>query len=167
MDLVICGYHAMAKPERFRDFYKCWLPNVMQSAFTRKSSRKMYARNTDMYLKALEKYEIDILSHPNHPIKIDVVEVAKACKHFGTYYELNGKRIGITDKQLEEVAGTGVEFICNSDAHSAERVGDFEIGVSAAARIGISYAQIANWERIPTFRSQRLKELKSIYELIL
>ncbi|MCL2798001.1 MAG: PHP domain-containing protein [Firmicutes bacterium] len=166
MDLVICGYHVMAKPERSRDFFRCWLPNVMQAAFIHKSSRRMYARNTDMYLKALEKYEIDILSHPNHPIKIDVVEVAKAAKHFGTYYELNGKRIGITDKQLGEVAATGVEFICDSDAHSPERVGDFELGATAARRVGIPYNQIANWERLPSFRSRKPKESRDAYEFI-
>jgi len=166
MDVVLCGYHGMAKPERFRDFYRCWLPNIFQCV-THLSTRGLYVRNTDMYLHALEKYEIDILSHPNHPVKIDFVEVAKAAKHFGTYYELNGKRLGVTDKQLESVAATGVEFVCDSDAHHPGRVGDFEVGLSAAERVGIPYERIANWERIPSFRSQEIKKSKKAYEFIL
>jgi len=166
LDLVICGYHFMVKSDRFKDFYRFWLPNLMQT-LTKKSSAKMYARNTDMYLKALEKYEIDILSHPNYGIEIDVVEVAKACRHFGTYFELNGKRINLSELQLEQVAETGVEFICSSDAHSAERVGNFENGISAVERARIPWSQVANWERLPSFRSKKLKDSLKSHEFIL
>ena len=166
MDVVICGYHFMVKSDRFKDFFEFWLPNFFQQ-LTHKSSAKMYARNTEMYIKALEKYEIDVISHPNYGIKIDVIEVAKACKHFGTYFELNGKRINLTKEQLIAVADTGVEFICNSDAHVVSNVGNFQNGINALDCAGIPYTQVANWERIPQFRSAKLKESLRTHEFIL
>ena len=102
---------------------------------------------------------MDIVSHINYGIKADAVEVARACRHFGTYVELNGKRISMTDKELELIAAEGTEFICDSDAHSVERVGDFSVPIAAIERVGIPYSQIANWERLPRFRSRKEKGL--------
>jgi len=155
LDVVVCGYHFMVKPDRFKDIFKFWLPNFFQQVF-KVPSKKMFVRNTDMYIKALEKYEIDILSHPNYSIAIDTYEVAKACKHFGTYFELNGKRISVTDKELEKVVSTGVEFVANSDAHKLEDVGNFKRVDETINRIGLPRSQIANWERIPTWRSKKV-----------
>jgi len=164
LDVVVCGYHFMVKPDRPSDTFKFWLPNFFQQV-TKKSSAKMYARNTDMYIKSLEKYEIDIVSHPNYGIKIDVVEVAKACKCFGTYFELNGKRISITDKQLEDVFKTGVEFVANSDAHKFKDIGNFSLIHETLERTGLPYEQIANWNRIPTWRSKKMRNSLGHLEL--
>jgi len=155
LDVVVCGYHFMVKPDRFKDIFKFWLPNFFQQVF-RRPSKKMFVRNTDMYIKALEKYEIDILSHPNYSIAIDTCEVAKACKAHGTYFELNGKRISLTDKELEKVIDTGVEFVANSDAHRLEEVGDFKLINETVDRIGLPRKQIANWNRIPAWRSKKI-----------
>ena len=165
LDVVVCGYHFMVKPDHPRDIFKFFLPNFFQQAFKMKSNKKMFIRNTDMYIKALEKYEIDIVSHPNYGIEIDVVEVAKACKHHGTYFELNGKRISMTDKQLEDVTATGVEFVGNSDAHKIEDVGNFKLIEDTIARIGLPTKQIANWERIPTWRSKKLQSMLGHLEI--
>ena len=106
-----------------------------------------------------DKYDVDIVSHINYGIRADAVEVARACKYYGTYVELNGKRISMTDEDLAEMASEGAEFICDSDAHSVNRVGDFSVPVACIERVGIPYSQIANWERLPKFRSRRKKGL--------
>jgi len=164
LDVVVCGYHFMVKPDRFGDIFKCWWPNMFEQ-MTGKGSKKMYVRNTDMYIKALHKYEIDILSHPNYGIKIDIVEVAKACKALGTYFELNGKRISMTDKQLESVFATGVEFICNSDAHDFKAIGNFDLQEQMLVRTGLPREQIANWNRLPVWRSKKMKKSLSHLEI--
>ena len=73
--------------------------------------------------------------------------------------ELNGKRISMTDEDLAKIAAEDVEFICDSDAHSVGRVGDFSVPVACIERVGIPYSQIANWERLPRFRSRIAKGL--------
>jgi len=164
LDVVVCGYHFMVKPDHFKDTFKFWLPNFMQQV-TKKSSHKIYVRNTDMYIKALEKYEIDIVSHPNYGIKIDAVEVAKACKKHGSYFELNGKRISLTDKQLEDVFATGVEFVANSDAHKYADIGNFKLIDETLDRTGLPRSQIANWDRFPVWRSKKMRKSLGHLEL--
>jgi putative hydrolase len=159
LDLVICGYHKFVMPDRPSDMAKFFLPNFLFGGSETKSSAKLIKRNTDAYLKALEKYDIDIVSHINHAIKADAVEVARACKHYGTYVELNGKRVSMKDCDIEKMAQEGVQFICNSDAHSAGRVGDFSVPMAVVERLGIPFDQIANWEKLPKFRSRKKKGL--------
>ncbi|MFR1565424.1 MAG: PHP domain-containing protein [Christensenellales bacterium] len=158
LDIVVCGYHKFVLPDRLSDFGMFFLPNFIWGN-TEKCSAKLIKRNTDAYIKLLEKYDIDIVSHINYGIKADAAEVARACRHFGTYVELNGKRISMTDKELAVIASEGTEFICDSDAHSINRVGDFSVPVAAVERVGIPYSQIANWERLPRFRSRIKKGL--------
>lgn len=156
LDIIVCGYHKLVVPGRASDLFAFFLPNLLRGE-SENCPKKQIVRNTDAYLKLLESYEIDIVSHINYGIKADAVEVAKACKHFGTYVELNGKRISMTDGELEKITAEGVEFICDSDAHSVDRVGDMSLPLETAKRIGIPFSQIANWERLPTFRSRKEK----------
>lgn len=154
LDLVICGYHKLVFSDKISDM-GFFVRNLLGGES--KSSVRRMVKNTDAYLKLLEKYEIDIISHINYGISADAVEVAKACKHFGTFVELNGKRINITDAEIEKMLENGVEFICNSDAHSVDRIADFSVPLAVINRVGVPMESIANWERLPQFRSRKSK----------
>ncbi len=158
LDMVVCGYHKLVNPDIIADYWKIFIPNMYES-ITKKSSLRVKNRNTDMYLRAIERHDIDILSHPNNGINADVIEVGKACKFYGTYMELNGKGNYMTDRELETLVGMGVQFIANSDAHESERVGEISKPMEIIERVGIPYDQIANWEKIPKFRSRIKKKL--------
>ena len=158
LDLVVCGYHKLVKSDYFADYWKIFIPNMFES-ITKASSLKVKNRNTDMYLRAIERHDIDILSHPNNGINTDVIEVGKACKFYGTYMELNGKGNYMTDKELEKLIGMGVQFIANSDAHEPERIGEISKPMEIIERVGIPFEQIANWEKLPKFRSRIKKKL--------
>ena len=99
LDIIVCGYHKLVYTSSFCAPFSYFLPNNIGC-----SGAKTVARNTEAYVNALEKNEIDILSHPGNYCKCDIAEVARACKHFGTYFELNGKRIKITDNELAAAA---------------------------------------------------------------
>lgn len=157
LDLVVCGYHRFVASMSVPDFFRFHIPNLWSDMWG-KSAKKLIVKNTDAYISAIEKFDIDIVSHMNYGAEVDCKEVAKACAHFGTYVELNGKRVNIPDKDIEAIAQTGAEFICDSDAHSADRVGDMSIGQSVIERLSLPYEKIANWERLPLFRSRRKKE---------
>lgn len=158
LDIVVCGYHKYVQPDKFIDAFGFFWPNFFLDTF-RTSNKKVTTRNTDAYIRALEKYDLDIISHINYGITVDVLEVAKACIHYGTYVELNGKRINMTDAEIEKVAEIGGQFICDSDAHSVNRIGDFSAGEAVIERLHLPYDQIANWEKIPKFRSRQIKKL--------
>lgn len=157
MDIVVCGYHKFVRPNRLADCFRFYMPNfVLDTLGT--STVKTTNRNTDAYIKALEKFDIDIISHMNYGIKVDAVEVAKAAMHYGTYIELNGKRVSMTDEEILKIAELGAEFIVDSDAHSSSRVGEFSVPMKVIERLQIPLSQIANWERLPKLRSRKLKE---------
>ncbi len=161
LDIVICGYHKFVMPFRIKDFFTFFMPNFWLDNF-KATTKKMTVINTDAYLKALDKFDIDIISHLNYGINVDAAEVAKACAHYGTKVELNGKRVSISDSDLEKIANSGAEFICNSDAHSPDRVGDFSKPEAVIERLNLPREKICNWERLPVFRSQKHKaELKA------
>lgn len=147
LDIVVCGYHKLVWHSP-RDGGYFWCNNLGCSG------AKTVARNTDAYVNAVTRNEIDILSHPGNFCKCDVREVARACKAYGTYFELNGKRMYLTDGELEAAAKEGVTFICDSDAHTPRRVGDFGFGLQRARDLGIPSSQIANWGNAPVFRSR-------------
>ena len=153
LDIMVCGYHKLVLPKYPKEFFTFFLNNLIKGES--KSDVKRMVRNTDAYLKMLENYEVDIVSHINYGISADALEIARACRHFGTLVELNGKRINITDKELEIMASEGVNFICDSDAHSPLRVGDFSLPLETIERLHLPYELIANWEKLPTFRSEK------------
>jgi putative hydrolase len=112
-------------------------------------------------LRAIERYDIDILSHPNNGIRTHVLEIAKACKYYGTYVELNGKGNHMTDTEIEKMIEMGVDFIIDSDAHSPDRVGEISKPQAIVDRLHIPEERLANWDKLPRFRS-RIK--KGLYE---
>ena len=89
----------------------------------------------------------------------DYLEVAKAAADYGTYLELNAKKEHLTDEQLMEIVQkTDVRFIINSDAHSADRVGDTKLVEEQLARLDFPMDRIDNIDgKFPNFRLWALK----------
>ena len=152
LDIVICGYHKLVAPKRLRDF-RHFFGNLM---FYNHEwhTKKWLQRNTDVYRSVIEKYNIDVISHINLGIRVDCRQVAKVCAETGTMIELNGKGIAFTDDEMRAMIDTGVMFIVNSDAHSADRVGDFSVPLKLLERVPVPEEQIANLNKKPVFRSQ-------------
>lgn len=152
LDVTVCGFHKFAWPKNAGQGFSFVLPNLWYSAVGQASAKEII-RNTDAYIKLVEKHKVDIISHINYAIKADAVEVARACKHYGTLIELNGKRVNLTDVELEKMIEEETDFIIDSDAHSAAAVGRFDIPRTIAERIHIPPERIANYDKFPVFRS--------------
>ena len=120
-----------------------------------RASEARINRNTTAFLKALDKYPIDVITHLNYGIPTDTLAVARMAKDKGTLIELNGKRINFTDQELEIMASEGVKFIVNSDAHSPERVGECNNALNTIFRLGLPLSQIVNIDKLPKFTSKR------------
>ncbi len=148
LDIMVCGFHRLVKANSMKDSFGFCLPNLMGA-----KSPKMIAKNTDAYIKLIEKHSVDVISHLNYSIVTDAVEVARACREYGVFLELNGKRINLTDAEIEKITEEGTQFIVDSDAHSPQKVGDFAVPQSVIDRIKIPEVQIANLNKTPKFRS--------------
>ena len=149
LDLIIVGHHKFVKAKSIKDQLSLFFRNNISKIFP--VSKKKIEKNTNVYIQALKKYKINILSHINRAIKVDVLKVALAAKEAGTLVELNGKGIFFTDDEMLKMAEAGVKFILDSDAHSANRVGEVDRAISLITRLNIPRELIVNLDQLPNF----------------
>lgn len=159
LDVVLCGFHKLVKTTRFRDKMNFVLKNMLCNFFHFTSKRQI-ERNTNAYITAMKKYQIDVLTHLNHGCKVDVKKVAKVAKETNTYIELNGKRLGMTDQEILDAYKEGAKFILGSDAHAPKRVGDCHKGLQALLRLRIPDSAVVNINNIPTFKAEKRAKKK-------
>ena len=152
LDVLLMGFHAMGKPASFKDKFQLFYPNIFSGAFV--PSKERLSRNTTAYLKALDKYPIDVITHLNYNYPVDTLAVARLAKQKGTFVELNGKRINMSERDIITMAEEGVKFIVNSDAHSPDRVGECNNGINLIFKLGIPLSQVVNIDKIPKFKNK-------------
>jgi putative hydrolase len=150
LDIILMGFHKVIYAKSLKDRFLFFLPNLFAKYFG--YSKKRTEINTKAYLKAIEKNNIDIITHLGYGMQVDAVKVAEHCKKHNVYLELNGKRIKFKQKDMQKIIDTGVKFIINSDAHKPNRVGESPLGISFALKYNIPLEQIANINKVPTFK---------------
>lgn len=153
LDILLMGHHRMVKMKSNKDFYDLSIANMFGSPYA--PSKKRLSRNTTAFLRALDKYPIDVITHLNYGIPTDTLAVAKLAKEKGTFVELNGKRINFTDQELLIMAEEGVNFIVNSDAHTPERVAECNNAINTIFRLNIPLSQVVNIDKLPKFSTKR------------
>lgn len=142
LDIVIAGYHLTSFPYKFADYF-----NITWNALTKytiKSTKGQIARNTAMYVNAIKKHKIDILTHPGFRLDIDYKEVGKVCADYGTYVELSSRHRTPNDGSIEALIATDCQFVLNSDAHRSCDVGSCEFAKSLVESHDIPKDRIAN-----------------------
>ena len=152
IEIVQGGYHAMVGLPTMLKNLLFWTRNVIFKFLP--GRKKLIRRNTAAYKRAIDEYPIDFIGHLNRGIMADAVEVAKYAHSKGVYIELNGRHKSLSKKQIKQMVEVGVEFICNSDAHNPDSVGTFPLAEKMIKKYHIPYSLIANWDRLPDFRSQ-------------
>ncbi|MBO5884253.1 MAG: PHP domain-containing protein [Clostridia bacterium] len=150
LDMLIVGFHSFAKPKNCKEFFKFFLPNIL--GFKRK---KDISRNTLAILKAMDKYNIDIISHPGVNMPMDFNEVSKQAQKTNTYLEINGKRIAYTTNDVQTILNNNAKFVIDSDAHSPQRVGECSKAVNFAIKNNIPYNAIANMGNTIKIKKQK------------
>lgn len=153
LDILLMGHHRMARTTTKKDFYKLTLANMFGSPFA--PSQERLNRNTTAFLRALDKYPIDVITHLNYGFPTDTLAVAKLAKEKGTFVELNGKRINFTDREIITMAEEGVNFIINSDAHTPQKVGECNNAINTIFRLDIPLSQVVNIDKLPKFSTKR------------
>lgn len=158
-DIYLCGIHEVLKYKNFSDMYKILLKNYTAYKFGKKPSQKVVDDTTAAYVNAIKNNPIDVLTHINYKCYCNLEEVAKCCADYGTYIEINTKKRHVSADELNLMAKTGVRFIIDSDAHSADRVGDMKIAKEILAQSSVSLEQIDNIDgRLPKFRFAEFKQ---------
>ncbi len=147
-DVIIFGWHGIRIPPNMKNIKGFWLPNVFKP--TRKRV-KTIVRNTDAYLAAMERYRISILGHLGREINLDKRPIGELAAKKGILIELNSKSVELSAEDMRMLAELGCKFICSSDAHDVDRVGDFS-AVQFFDEAGLDRSLIVNWNNVPVFK---------------
>lgn len=102
--------------------------------------------NAEAVARAVERYKITFVSHPGLYIPMDIDVLAQMSAALKVPLEINGARVTLTKAQLERAMALGASFIINSDAHTAENVGNVGTAIAAAERAGVEEL-VVNLER--------------------
>lgn len=153
LDILLMGYHKMVKTKTFKDQMILKWSSIFDKAF--KPSKERINRNTTAFLKMLDKYPIDVITHLNFGFETETLAVAKMAKQKGVFIELNGKRINFTEDEILTMAAEGVKFIVNSDAHRPEKVGEVNNGMNLIYKLGVPLSQVVNIDSMPKFHKKR------------
>lgn len=110
-----------------------------------KGLRERLARAcTEALTAAVNRYDIDFLTHPGYHYPVNIEPLAAAAAARGTAIEINSSHSLPGAAALRLALERGVNFIIGSDAHRPERVGDFTGAIALAAEAGIPPERILN-----------------------
>ena len=101
-------------------------------------------KTTRAYLAAIDKYDIDIISHPGYAVECDLIQLGRACRDRGILFEINQKHKEQSPDMLRRVAETGCKFVISSDAHRAEDVAQVNTALQKALEAGLTSREIVN-----------------------
>ena len=154
LDFVAMGYHKLVAAPSAEQARRFTLPALFRS----ESKKDAFTR---AYIKAIKRYPLSFVTHPGRDICLNVLEIAKAMSDYGVLFELNGKRVDVSDGELcDVVAKTAVKFIVNSDAHRAEKVGEVSVPLETAERVGLPLERIVNLNKPAILRKPFEEETK-------
>ena len=142
LDILIAGYHLTSLPYKVRDFFKITCSAIARYCF--KPTKAQIARQTKMYVNAVKKNKIDIVTHPGFRLDVDYKELGKVCADYGTYVELSSRHCTPDEKGLEELLLTDCQFVLDSDAHRPENVGECTFAKELVEKLGVDSQRIAN-----------------------
>lgn len=144
LDLLIVGLHPYTLPTSVQEGWNIMGRNSMRRLGCR-FKQKAVESNTRAIIAALDRYpEIDILAHPGLFFRIQVEEVARACKKNRVLFEINCGHKYPPISDIIEANRVGANFIINSDAHFTASVGNLDYGSRIADKLGIDRERIAN-----------------------
>ncbi|NLX61886.1 MAG: PHP domain-containing protein [Tissierellia bacterium] len=145
LDLLLLGFHYGAIPKSIREYMLLNVANPLSKALSF-MGKWIERKNTEAIIKALEKYPIDLITHPGDKARLDIRKVAEVASKKGVALEINAKHKELSVESLRMLLDTKVEFLINSDAHSPQEVGQVDKSIKRAMEAKIPIHRIRNLE---------------------
>lgn len=159
IEVFLAGMHRAVWYPTSEDLERVFIENIVTDFTKIKPTKQLIEYNTKIYINAIKNNPIDILAHPLYGVFADAVEVAKCCADYGTYFEINTKKIHLTIEEWRKVIDTKVNFVVDSDAHSPDRVGDLKLFYKQDEVIHFPRERIFNFDdKIPNLRYAEFKK---------
>lgn len=143
IDILLLGYHFGALPKTIYDGYILYIYNFM-SKFIPTLGKKAKEKNTRALIKAIQKYPVDIITHPNSKVRVDIKKLAREAAKRGTALEINASHSQLSVDGLKIALEEDVMFYINSDAHHPDDVGEVNEGIKRAIEAKVPINRIVN-----------------------
>lgn len=143
LDLLVAGLHPFVRPHRNTEALTWLAPNQAAriSGFARERLRSV---NTKAIAGAVRRYPVDIVSHPDLMLAVDLDELARVCSRYGTALEINTGHVYNKDGIVRAALRYGTPISVNSDAHTPSGVGALASGASLLDRLNFPPEQVFN-----------------------
>lgn len=160
-DIFLAGIHKFVL-YRFKSIFTLATPDLFYTYLKGlKVPNSVRRTNTKTFINVIKNNPVDVITHLNFCCFADAKEVAKAAADYGTYIELNAKKVHVTDDEIYEMLKTDAKFIINSDAHTPSRVGEVSLVEQMVDRLNFPTDRIVNIDgRLPKMRFRAFKEGK-------
>lgn len=144
LDLVLAGLHLQVRPKTLADGFHLIAGNIILARTSRRLKQRVRVVNTKALVEAVNRYDINIITHPGLHLDIDTAELARACARRGTSMEINAGHGYMTEEYVRIAEHHGATFAIDSDAHRPENVGRLERGLAVAEKVGLNPERIIN-----------------------
>lgn len=143
LDLLAVGLHRMVLTTS--QGYVWRVKWAMNASAVFKGLRSKLARScTEALIAAVQRYHVDVLTHPGYHYPVLIEPLATAAAAAGTVIEINSAHGLPHADALVKAMKMGANFSIGSDAHEPERVGDFAAALELARLAGIPPERIIN-----------------------
>ncbi len=143
LDILLVGFHNGAAPRNIKTAGRLYLRNYVSKLFP-VMKRSCAEINTEAMIKAVNRYNIDIVTHPGAKIPFNIQLLAEAAAKRGTALEINSSHGFMSVEYVKMAMKENVSFVIDSDAHTPGRVGDFAKGILIAQQAGLDEGRIIN-----------------------
>jgi len=142
-DIILMGFHKAVWPHSLKDGWDLFARNALAAMRTGANERLRHA-NTMAMIRAIERYPIDIITHPGAKIDIDTKELARAAVKRNVALEINASHGFMTADYARVAKEEGALIVISSDAHTPDRVGVMDRGLEIAKAAGLPPEKIIN-----------------------
>jgi putative hydrolase len=142
-DIILCGFHLCALYSTMGDFWNFIVKNNFAKLHS-KLYNEMVEKNTEAIINAMNRYNIDILTHPGDKIPVDIDKIAAAAEKTNTILEINDSHGHLNKDDIRTASKYNVKFVINSDAHIKDNIGSYNNGLKAAMDAGLDLKRIIN-----------------------
>lgn len=142
-DIILCGFHLGAWFSSVNDFWNFIIKNKLAKN-DQKLYEEMIEKNTQAVINAMNKYKIDILTHPGDKIPVNIDKIAQTAEKTKTLLEINNSHGHLNKDDIVIASKYDVNFVINSDSHIKDNVGSCDNGIKAAMEAGLDLNRIIN-----------------------
>ncbi len=143
-DIILCGFHKPVWADKFTDYFDIFYNSYSKLIYN--PTKEQIAKNTKAYVNLIKSKPIDIISHINYHLKVNIKEVAKAASDYGVAIEVSSRHSDCTEEDYDALFSSNVMLTLNSDAHKPEDIGNIDKALAIVDKYSVDPKRIINSE---------------------